>query len=182
MLIEAIAILRETRPDVKLLIAGKGSLGPDLLASAERRGVSDACIFAGHRTDVVEIFHALDVFVQSSDTEGAPNAVLEAMALETPIVATDVGGTRDLVNDGVHGLLVPRRKPAALAAAIARTIDDRKATACRVAAARRRVEQELSFDVRMGAVERIYDELVAQYETAAASVKVGAWVPMREKR
>ena len=64
-------------------------------------------VLLGHRGDVSSLCQAFDVCVQSSRSEGSPNAVLEAMALEVPVVATDVGGTRELVTHGVHGLLVP---------------------------------------------------------------------------
>lgn len=104
----------------------------------------------------------LDVYVQSSDSEGLPNAVLEAMALETPVVATDVGGTHELITNGTHGLLVPPGDPASLAQAIEAALDDREGAARRAAAARDRVERELSFETRVAAVERVYQELVEQ--------------------
>jgi glycosyltransferase involved in cell wall biosynthesis len=87
--------------------------------------------------------------------------VLEAMAMETPIVATDVGGTRELADDGTHALLVARHDVAGLTRALGRAIDDRAASAARARAARRRVETVLSFDQRMRKVEAIYDELMA---------------------
>lgn len=161
VLMQAFAALRTTRPDVRLVIVGTGSLHTALAAEAARLGVTHACIFAGHRTDVVDVLHAFDVLVQSSDYEGTPNAVLEAMAVETPVVATDVGGTRELVYDGVHGLIVPPRRPDLLASAIANVLDDAVAAARRARAARQRVEGELSFEARMRTIERIYEELVA---------------------
>jgi L-malate glycosyltransferase len=118
----------------------------------------------GHRADVVRLHHAFDVFVQSSDSEGTPNAVLEAMALETPVVATDAGGTRDIVAHDVHGLIVACGDAAALARAIERTMTDRQATLARVAAARARIERELSFERRTRDLEAIYEQLVAKRE------------------
>jgi glycosyltransferase involved in cell wall biosynthesis len=176
VLIDAVARLHRTRPGVRLVIAGKGSLGETLKAQAQTLGVGDACVFAGHCPDVTDIYHAMDLFAQSSDTEGTPNAVLEAMAFEVPIVATAVGGTQDLITDRVHGLIMPRRDPDALVAAMLETLADPRATRTRVIAARRRVEEELSFDARMNAVERIYEELAAlRKETPAL------WLPVREK-
>jgi glycosyltransferase involved in cell wall biosynthesis len=180
ILIDAMPFVRERHPGAVLVLAGSGTLEADLKARAAVLGLADACVFLGQRTDVPRVLHALDVFVQSSDTEGTPNAVLEAMALETPVVATDVGGTRDLMSPDVHGLLVPRRDPAALAAAIGSTLADPETTAARVAAARRRVETELSFDARMDKVERIYDELAAGRGTATG--KAESWVPVRAKQ
>jgi len=113
----------------------------------------------GHVPDIVGFHHALDVFVQSSEREGTPNCVLEAMAMETPLVATNVGGTGELVTDGLHGLLVPRHDVGALQRALHLALADRSAAGVRAAAARRRVESELSFDDRTRKVEAIYDEL-----------------------
>src|SRR5579862_618593 len=161
VLLEAVAEVRRTHPSVVAVITGKGSLETALREKAHALGLDDACMLTGHRKDVTGSYHAMDVFAQSSDTEGTPNAVLEAMAFEVPVVATAVGGTPDLANHDVHALLVPRREPAALAAAIVRTLEDPEATRQRVAAARSRVEGALSFDARMRAVEHIYSELAA---------------------
>jgi glycosyltransferase involved in cell wall biosynthesis len=125
--------------------------------------VATACCFLGHRDDIIDIHHAFDLLVQSSDYEGTPNAVLEAMAMETPIVATDVGGTRELVHDGVHALLTSAGDANALAEAIEATVSYPGVTAQRVAAARRRVEAELSFEARHRALEAVYLELAAKH-------------------
>jgi len=108
------------------------------------------------------VYQAFDILVQSSDYEGTPTVLVEAMALRIPVVATDVGGTSELLQDGIHGLLVPPRDPVALANAIEKTLDDRDATARQVAAARTRVEGELSFDARMRKLENIYCELAGK--------------------
>jgi len=160
VLLRAMAAVRVPAPTL-LVIAGDGSCRAALESQANALGLSDRTRFLGHRDDVQEIHQALDLYVQSSDSEGIPNAVLEAMAVETPVVATDVGGTNEIIDDGVHGLLVPAADPEALARAIRDTITDAGATAARVRAARRRIEQELSFAARNAALERIYEELMA---------------------
>lgn len=144
-----------------VLLVGEGTARDQLAARATSLGIADRLHLTGHREDARDLHQAFDVFVQSSDSEGVPNAVLEAMALETPVVATDVGGTREVIANEVDGLLTPRRDPDALATAISRTLADRSATARRVAAARARIECELSFDARTKAVEAIYEALVA---------------------
>lgn len=158
--LETMALLLPRRPELKLLIVGEGSLRHKLVAQIKRLGVGDHCRLLGHRGDMADLYHAFDVLVQSSDYEGTPTVVVEAMALGIPVVATDAGGTAELLDDTVHGLIVPRRDPAALARAIEKTIDAPEQTAQRVAAARRRVETDLSFDARMRTLERIYSELV----------------------
>jgi glycosyltransferase involved in cell wall biosynthesis len=118
------------------------------------------CLLLGHRQDVADLHQAFDLFVQSSEYEGTPNAVLEAMAMETPLVATDVGGTAELAFDEVHALLVPCRDVPALRGAIVRALDDPAAMRKRAEAARRRIEDDLSFDARTRKLEDIYRELV----------------------
>jgi glycosyltransferase involved in cell wall biosynthesis len=144
------------------LIAGEGSMRRAWEALAATLGVAGACRFLGHFGDVEEFHHALDLFVQSSEYEGTPNVVLEAMAMETPIVATAAGGTDEVITEGKHGLVVPPGDAAALARAIEQTMAQRAAAEQRVQAARRRVETELSFARRMQKVEAIYEELACR--------------------
>ncbi len=159
VLLDTMARLVPRRPELRLLIAGEGSLKHKLAAQIQRLGIGDRCQLLGHRSDMSEVYHAFDVLVQSSDYEGTPTVVVEAMALQIPVVATDAGGTTELVDDGIHGLIVPPRNPDALASAIEKAIDHPEQTAQRVVAARERVETDLSFDARMVAIERIYREL-----------------------
>jgi len=147
------------------LIAGDGSLAGALKDQVERRGLSKSCSLLGHRTDISDLHHAFDLFVQSSDYEGTPNAVLEAMALETPIVATSAGGSAEIVRDRLDGLIVPAGNVRALVNAIREAITDGSATAARVRSARARVETELSFETRMRTVEAIYVDLMQRHST-----------------
>lgn len=160
-LLEVFAALRRERPALRLVLVGEGSARGELEAAARRLGVEQDVRLLGHRTDVADLHHALDLFVQSSDYEGTPNVVLEAMALETPVVATAAGGTAELIEDGVHGLIVPTGDADRLRGAIERALDDPEATARRTAAARTRVEGPLSFQARLHAVEAIYEELAS---------------------
>jgi glycosyltransferase involved in cell wall biosynthesis len=174
LVLEAIAGLRAAHPSIKLVVAGEGSLRPALEQQAARLGLQSACRFLGYTTDVIGMHHALDVFVQASDTEGTPNGVLEAMSLETPVVATGVGGTPDIVRDGVDGLIVPRGRPQALTDAIHAVLADPDAAARRAVSARSRIERELSFDARMAAVESIYEDLARPRPGVAAPAGVPA--------
>src|SRR5262249_11064586 len=161
LLIDACARLQRQWPRLRLVIAGDGSERARLEARAADRLAPGTWLFCGHTGDVARLHHALDVFVQSSDYEGTSNAVLEAMALETPIVATAAGGTAEMIENGVHGLVVGCGDPMPLATAISQTLLDAPATAGRVAQARARVETALSFDERVATVERIYADLAA---------------------
>jgi len=159
-------------PRPVVVLAGEGACGPALQRLAAEHRVDLRLL--GHQDDVRDVYEALDVFVQSSDTEGVPNAVLEAMAMQVPIVATDVGGTHQILADGSEGLLVPRRDADVLAAAISNTIADIARARARVEAARRRIERELSFDARTDRIERMYEELAASRDSRRPTAAAGA--------
>lgn len=160
VLLEAMVCLLPRRPKLRLVIVGEGSLRARLNDQMRRLGIGDRCHLVGHRHDVVSLYPAFDVFVQSSDREGSPTVVVEAMAMEVPVVATDVGGTAELVRHGVHGLLVPRRNASALAEAVEKTLQAPDATTGRVTAARARVVRELSFEARTRRLEQMYVDLI----------------------
>ena len=128
-----------------------------------------ACLLAGHRLDIADLHQAFDLFVQSSEYEGTPNAVLEAMAMGTPIVATDVGGTGELAVDGVHGILVPPHDVGALRGAIERVTADPEGARMRAISARRRIETELSFQARTRRLEHLYEQLARERNDVAAT-------------
>ena len=178
LLLDAIAGVRRDRRHVQLAIVGDGSLRAPLEAQAARLGLVDACLFLGQRLDIPALHDAFDLFVQSSEYEGTPNAVLEAMAMETPLVATDVGGTRELAADGVHGLIVAPHDTGALTAAIHAAIADPASARTRAAAARARIEGELSFARRTRKLEDIYSDLMATRDRRpAGDVRPAVGVP-----
>jgi glycosyltransferase involved in cell wall biosynthesis len=164
LLIDAFAQIHMTRPDVHLVIAGDGSLRTALQTQIAALGLQGCCGLIGHVQDVRPLHAALDLFVQSSDYEGTSNAVLEAMALETPIVATDVGGTAEQVMHDLHGLVIPPGDVPRLRAAIESVLTNPSAAATRAAAARQRVEESLSFAARVRKIEAIYDELAPRQD------------------
>jgi glycosyltransferase involved in cell wall biosynthesis len=168
LLIQAFHAVVQRHPTMRLqlIIAGDGSLRRELEHERDRLDLG-AVRLIGHQEDVTLLHHALDVFVQSSDYEGTPNAVLEAMAMETPIVATAAGGTTELVTPDIHAVVVPVGKPDALAAGIERVLADPDGARRRALAARRRVEYELSFRVRMSTMESVYDTLAGIKRKAA---------------
>jgi glycosyltransferase involved in cell wall biosynthesis len=122
-LIEAFALVAAKKPNVRLAFVGEGAERDVLQAQTRARGLGDRITFAGGIGDVVPYLRAADLFVLASNTEGMPGAVLEAMAVGLPIVATAVGGTPEAVSDGETGLLVPPRDPDRCAAAVERLLD-----------------------------------------------------------
>jgi glycosyltransferase involved in cell wall biosynthesis len=160
LLLEAFAVLQIERPELRLIIAGDGSLRDALERQRRALGLSESVVLTGHVGDVVPLHHAFDLFVQSSDYEGTPNAVLEAMALQTPIVATEAGGTAELVHDGVHGRIIPIGQVERLIWGIQAALADPNRTRVMAQNARARVEGELSFAARCRRVEDIYQEVM----------------------
>jgi glycosyltransferase involved in cell wall biosynthesis len=161
LLIQAFAEARRTMPGLRLFIAGDGSLRQELASLIRTLDLDGSCRLLGHTPDVVGLHHALDLLAQSSDYEGTPNAVLEAMALETPVVATAAGGTAELLSDGVHGRIVPIGDITALADAIVGSLTRREEAQTRAMAARLRIVTELSFAARNAKIEALYRELAS---------------------
>jgi glycosyltransferase involved in cell wall biosynthesis len=159
LLLEAFSTLHAWRPETRLVIVGDGSQKCALEIQRDRLRLKDSVTLLGHVNDVTGPHHAFDLFVQSSDYEGTPNAVLEAMALETPIVATAAGGTAELIEDGVYGRVVAPGAPDRLRAAIEQAFSHRTDTLAMARRARQRVENELSFESRVRRVESIYQEV-----------------------
>lgn len=124
-LLQALAELLQRRPGVTLLIAGRtGNASPDLTRRSEELGLGERVRFLGHRSDVPEILAAADLFVFPSLYEGLGGALIEAMALGLPIVASDLPVTREVVEAERNALLVKPASPSALAAAIDALLDD----------------------------------------------------------
>lgn len=125
-LIEALAILRRQHSDreLRLVMVGDGPERKRLERMASAMGLSDWVTFTSYQSDVSPYYSGADLVVLSSQTEGSPNVLLEAMAAGLPIVATRVGGIPEIVSDAKAALLVQARNPAALAQGIARVLDD----------------------------------------------------------
>lgn len=119
-LLRAAALVAQQPGNIKFLVAGGGS--PRTLEAleeqAEAAGLRDKVLFLGHRSDVPDLLAACDLFVLPSRREAFPLGVLEAMALGKPVVATDCGGTREMIRDGYDGFIVPVGDPEALAGKI----------------------------------------------------------------
>lgn len=122
-LIEAAARLRTQGLNIRVLIAGDGELLGELREQADRIGAASCVHFVGHQADVPAVLEALDIFAIPSLSEALPYAVMEAMAMELPVVGSDVGGVPEIVAADQTGLLVPARDSEALAVALRRLVD-----------------------------------------------------------
>ncbi len=124
MLIDALATMPRTERPVHAVLLGSGPLRAEIEERARSRGVDDRVHLLGTRADIPNVLRAADASVLPSLWEGLPMALLEAMASGLPVVATSVSGTRQVVTDGTHGLLVEPGDASALGAAMARLVND----------------------------------------------------------
>jgi glycosyltransferase involved in cell wall biosynthesis len=162
--VRAVAELRERHPRAVLALAGAGTVQdpdgtrPQLERLAADLGIADAVRLLGRRGDVPDLLAAADVALLPSHVENLPLALVEYMRSGAPIVTTDPGGVREVVEDGVHGLVVPRGDATAMALALARVLEDPEAARERAAAARERFERRYTWEAIVPRVEAVYDE------------------------
>jgi glycosyltransferase involved in cell wall biosynthesis len=121
-LLAAVRLVKAVVPDVQVLVAGTGPLHDALEDRVQEWDLAANVRLLGLRLDVPELMQAADAFVMSSAWEGLPMVLLEASASSLPIVATDVGGSRDVIADGETGFLVPPGDPSALAKTMLRSM------------------------------------------------------------
>jgi glycosyltransferase involved in cell wall biosynthesis len=123
-LVDAIPIVLRKLPQARFLIIGEGELEADLKNQTAQLGVADKVTFTGPRTDIEKLLPCLDLFVSSSLWEGLPTVILESMAAGVAVVATDIPGTRELVEDQVSGWLAPAADASGLGKAILEALKD----------------------------------------------------------
>lgn len=159
-LIRAAQIVCRTIDDVEFRIGGDGPLSEQLQSLVRELALENKVTFAGSVTDVPGFLADLDIAVLCSKSEGSPNSVIEYMAAGKPVVATHVGGTRELFEHERQGLFVPASDVNALASAVLRLIRDRPLAAKLGAAARLRAE-DFRIDAMLKRYESFYDRLVS---------------------
>ncbi len=158
-LVAAAGHLRVSVPEAMVVSIGGEKNTGDLdrvRREAAAAGVEANLRFLGRRTDALSFIAAADVFLNPSDFEGLPVAILEAMALDTPVVATNVGGVPGVIQDGVTGVLVPPQDPVALAAGVARVLGDDAEAKSLADAAHRLIETDYSLEAMVRTMESIY--------------------------
>jgi glycosyltransferase involved in cell wall biosynthesis len=163
-LVRAAELVAQTRHSVGFALIGDGPDRAMLETLARSLGLQNSIAFAGFRTDIDRLIAGADILAQSSYSEGLPNVLLEAGAASVPVVATDVGGTREVVRDGETGYLVPSGDPAALAARLIELIESSTQRADMGARARARVSREFSFAHQAAEYEALFQEIRRQGE------------------
>lgn len=150
----------DSLPDARFLLVGAGPVEDEVRAAIAETGLGDRVILPGLQEDVRPFLAAMDVYVMSSEFEGLPIALLEAMACELPAVCTAVGGIGEVVREGVEGHLVGKDAPLSLAAPIAALLADRARRDALGRAARARVADAFGMRRMMGELEAIYAGVV----------------------
>jgi len=159
--LEAARRVLEHLPASRFLVVGDGPLRGDLEALGEKLGIAGRLHFAGLQEDVQPFLDVLDVFLMSSEFEGLPLALLEAMASGVPVVATSVGGIPEVIVPPGEGLLVPFGDVAGLAAAVVDLLRDTERRRKLGAAGRARVERDFGIERMAGELEEIYAEVAS---------------------
>lgn len=172
-LLEAARLLKDRGLRFRLLIAGEASYGEkgyerDIRALSERLGLGSIVVFTGFRRDVPEVMYALDVFAFPSHAEAFGLVLIEAMAMERPVVSTNGDGVRDIVVDGVTGLTVPPKDARAFAAGLERMMGDRDLRLRAGRAGRARVLELFDQQKQIDRLEGVYAGLMAEARRPAA--------------
>lgn len=162
VLIRAVPELVRRYPRLRLLLMGDGPVRHALETLAESEGVASHVRFLGARSDVPEVLQVLDLFVLPSLREGLPLVLLEAMAAGVPIVATDVGGNRQAVQEGANGVLVPPDDPESIAQAVSRLLDDESLRQAFSHEARRRFADQFTVGRMVERYEDVYRRCLAR--------------------
>jgi glycosyltransferase involved in cell wall biosynthesis len=161
-LVEAAQRVVAANADVGFVIFGEGPLRDTLTGRIEALGLSDRVVLAGFRADLDCLLPSFDVIALPSDTEGLPNIVLEAFAGRVPVVATAVGGTPEVVEEGISGYLVPRRDPVRLAQRLLELAGDDKKRQRMGMAGYHRVRTRFTFESQSRQYQALFGELVGR--------------------
>lgn len=166
-LLEAIRRLVVEHSHVKLLIVGDGSMQASYKVLA--KGCEASIIFAGYRSDVPDLMRAADIFALPSLSEGAANVVMEASASGLAVVATDVGGIPEIIEEGVTGLLVKPKDPDGLYRALKRLVEDPRLAAEMGLQGRKRMVERYGWEVVCRQVDENYRKVIERYQKTASA-------------
>jgi glycosyltransferase involved in cell wall biosynthesis len=173
LLVKSFAALNDPRSH--LVMIGDGSLRPKVLDYIRACDLEHRIHLLGKRGDIPECLAASDVFVLSSDWEGNPLAVMEAMAAGLPVLATAVGGVPELVESGVHGILVPSRNGAALTDAMRILADNPDRRSAMARAARARAMAAFNVDRMAQGYAQVYQDALNGSERDTSSFIRPTW-------
>ncbi|MDO9463811.1 MAG: glycosyltransferase [bacterium] len=163
-LIKAASLILQKFPKkLKFLIVGDGYMAEKLKTLAKGLGIADKIIFAGQRQDVPEILHILDIFVLTSYYEGLPRSIIEAQACGVPVVATNVGGTPEVVINDKTGILVPTKDEKAIAKAVIDLLTNKDNARRMGNAGREWVQKQFDAPVFIKRTEYLFEDLIRKH-------------------
>jgi len=155
-------------PEAMFVFVGEGPERASLEAQARELAIGNRIVFLGYREDIPDLLASCDLFILPSLCEGLPLSILEAMAASKPVIASAVGGNKEVIVHGETGLLVPPADPVALTGAILAILSD-PALARRLATAgKARVQREFAAGTMVRHVTQVYDELLSACEVPNA--------------
>ena len=162
--IKAASLILQKFPEkLKFLIVGDGYMSDELKDLAGNLGIADKIIFAGQRRDVPEILHIFDVFVLPSYYEGLPRSIIEAQACGVAVVATNVGGTPEVVINDKTGILVPSKDEKAIAKAVIDLLTNKDKARRMGNAGREWVQKQFDAPVFIKRTEALFEDLIRKY-------------------
>ena len=159
-MLEAFEKIKKSLPGAKLIFIGEGPLYQELQDRVEQCKLRSDVILAGYQYPIQPFYEALDLFVCPSHTEGISNVILEAMAYKIPIVATKVGGTPEIIKDGISGLLVQPNNPHAMERAICSIVHSPELRRKIAHGGFRNLQTRYGFRERMRKIEQFYESLM----------------------
>ena len=182
LLLKSFALGPASDPRAHLVLVGEGDLRAELEEQARKLNLAGKVHFLGLRSDIPDVLGAMDVFVLSSDFEGNPLSVMEAMAAGLPIVSTAAGGVSNLFEAGKEGFLVPTGDLQGLAKSMNSFLKYQAARKSRGAAAASRAKENFDVSNMVRAYEQVYEDLVAHSDRRnARSVFRGPAIPAEER-
>jgi glycosyltransferase involved in cell wall biosynthesis len=160
-LLKATKIMQRKSPHLKVLIIGEGPERKNLENAASKLGIDSQIIFTGEREDVHDLIYALDLFILPSLSEGIPMVLLEALALEVPVVVSAVGGIPEVITHQFTGFLVPPKEEQALANACLHLLENKDLAKAVALKGKEMVKTKFSAEIMAQKVFRLYGVLVA---------------------
>lgn len=161
-LIAAMGIIHRKGHRVTLMLIGDGPERPKLIQQIKSLGLEDSVHLPGYINEPHRLLEEVDLMVLPSHTEGLPNAVLEALLMEVPVLATRVGGTPEVIRDGETGRLVPAHSPECLAACILEFLAAPESWKLMASRGKDIVKKNFNFQVRTQKLESIYVEMMKE--------------------
>ena len=167
--IEAAGRIAKSLPEARFLVVGEALFRKDrtvpykreLFDLAARLGIAEKVVFTGFREDIPDLMAACDILVLASWEEPLGMVQLEAMALEKTVIATDSGGAKEVVKNGITGMLVPPQDPEAIALSVLELIDNKEQLRKMGREGRKQIEQNFNLELHAQKVEQLYEEIAA---------------------